>query len=233
MNKLIAIGDIHGRQIWKQIVTNNQFDKVVFIGDYFDTHENINAAQQIDNFKDIIAFKEANMDKVVLLLGNHDYHYLSAANETYSGFQEWHKTEIKELLDSAISKGYIQMCYHHDKFLFSHAGVTNTWCKDNDIDMENLCESINKRFIEIPESFRFAVGRNMSPYGDDVTQSPIWVRPHSLLQDHVPNYIYVVGHTTQPKLAFANDVIVLIDTLGTSKEYFVVEGDKFDSAIAE
>ena len=38
--KTIVIGDIHGRTIWKQIVIENpDFDKLVFIGDYFDSFD--------------------------------------------------------------------------------------------------------------------------------------------------------------------------------------------------
>lgn len=44
--KLIALGDTHGRTDWKEIVAETEFDKVIFIGDYFDTHENITPEQQ-------------------------------------------------------------------------------------------------------------------------------------------------------------------------------------------
>ena len=50
--KIIAIGDLHGRTLWKYIVSKVDFDVVVFIGDYFDTHENISPVQQIKNFKE-------------------------------------------------------------------------------------------------------------------------------------------------------------------------------------
>jgi len=32
--KIIAIGDVHGRDCWKQVVATEQFDKLVFIGDF-------------------------------------------------------------------------------------------------------------------------------------------------------------------------------------------------------
>ena len=34
--KIIALGDIHGRTIWKQIISKEIFDRMAFIGDYFD-----------------------------------------------------------------------------------------------------------------------------------------------------------------------------------------------------
>ncbi len=36
--KTIVIGDIHGRTSWKDIIEKEQtWDKVIFIGDYFDS----------------------------------------------------------------------------------------------------------------------------------------------------------------------------------------------------
>ena len=37
--KTILIGDIHGRSIWKRIVADEKPDRVVFIGDYFDSFD--------------------------------------------------------------------------------------------------------------------------------------------------------------------------------------------------
>ena len=70
--KIIAIGDLHGRTLWKYIVSKVDFDVVVFIGDYFDTHENISPVQQIENFKELLDYKKQLPEKVVLLFGNHD-----------------------------------------------------------------------------------------------------------------------------------------------------------------
>ncbi len=67
--KLVAIGDIHGRDIWKQIVETEQPNTVVFVGDYFDSFD-IPGKVQIDNFKNIIQWKHDNPQcKVVLLIG--------------------------------------------------------------------------------------------------------------------------------------------------------------------
>ena len=223
--KIIALGDIHGRSDWMTIIDKNTFDKVIFIGDYFDTHENIPPEQQKENFKEIVSFKKSNMDKVVLLCGNHDYHYLRTTNETYSGYQQWQKTDIQELLHPAIDEGLLQMCFTYDNLLFCHAGITKTWCKNNLIQEDSIEESVNDLFKFKPTSFRFTRGKNYSPYGDDVEQSPIWVRPKSLLKDRIEGFIQVVGHTSQDKLIITDDVI-LIDTLGSSNEYLIYDNSK-------
>lgn len=226
--KIIALGDTHGRNDWKQITAKETFDKVVFIGDYFDTHEDVSPNQQKENFKDIIAYKKANMDKVVLLFGNHDYHYLRTTNEQYSGFQQWQKTDIQELLHSAIDEKLLKMCFLYDNILFTHAGLTKTWSKNmlgnENISIEILEKTINDLFLYQPNSFKFTSGKNASPYGDDVEQSPIWVRPQSLFLDLIDGYKQVVGHTTQKQLHITPNVI-LIDCIGTSGEYLIIENN--------
>ena len=80
--KIVALGDTHGRDMWKTIVKiEEDFDKLLFIGDYFDTRDDIDASTQIQNFKEILEFKKENPDKVILLIGNHDFHYLKGCGE--------------------------------------------------------------------------------------------------------------------------------------------------------
>ena len=220
--EIIALGDTHGRADWQRIVNKNSFDKVVFIGDYFDTHENISPRQQIDNFKDIIAYKISKPDSVILLFGNHDFHYLPNIAEHYSGFEPMFKINIGEALCNALNDELLQMCYVADKFLFSHAGVTKTWCNANGIDLLNLEQSINDLFKHKPNSFRFTAGDYYSNIGDEICQTPIWVRPNSLIRDKIDGYVQVVGHTMQDALVIQGGVLC-IDTLGTSGEYLLIK----------
>jgi predicted phosphodiesterase len=85
--KITIIGDTHGRSKWKNIVEKEKdADKIIFIGDYFDAKDGgYSANRQIENFKEIVEFKRNNPDKVILLIGNHDFHYLKGVNEEYSG----------------------------------------------------------------------------------------------------------------------------------------------------
>jgi hypothetical protein len=67
--KVIIVGDIHGRNTWEKL--RDKADKIVFVGDYFDTRDNISGKKQLDNFISLTSFKRGNKDKVILLLGNH------------------------------------------------------------------------------------------------------------------------------------------------------------------
>lgn len=221
--KIVSIGDIHGSSAWKNIsIKENDADKFVFIGDYFDSHNGgYSPNRQIENFKDILEFKRQNPNKVILLIGNHDFHYLNGTYETYSKYQAGYSNEINKLLEGALSEGLMQMCFVEGNFVFTHAGVTKTWVENNDIDVSNLESSINSLFNTKRTSFCFSKGPNFSKIGDDVTQSPIWVRPVSLNEDMIDNVICVVGHTRQQTICRYGN-IVLTDCLHSSGDYLIV-----------
>ena len=226
--KIIALGDTHGRKIWEDITKKElDSDKIVFLGDFFDTHDDETPQQQIENFEKIIEFKKLYPEKVVLLLGNHDFHYISGVYETYSGFNPYYCKEIGALLDNAIENNLIQICFKHDKYVFTHAGVTKTWARSVSIDIKDvnyLDKYINEVFIKERILFGFTMGEFRSYSGDDVTQTPIWVRLGSLEHDIYPNIVCVVGHTPQRNI-FISDKIIAIDTLGESGEYLIIENN--------
>jgi hypothetical protein len=223
--KIVAIGDTHGRSQWKDIVKKEKdVDKIIFIGDYFDDKDGYSGEEQIQNFKDIVQFKRNNLDKVILLIGNHDFHYLKGVNEEYSSYQFGYAKNINQVLQPAVDERLLQMCYKQDNNLFSHAGLTKTWCKNCGIDINNLQESVNDLFKSDITKFKFTMGDNLSFGGNDVTQSPIWVRPQSLVKDMVDGIVCIVGHTQVKEVTVLNDNnLILIDCLGTTDEYLIIE----------
>lgn len=227
---LIAIGDTHGRNDWKKIIEieKDLVDTIIFIGDYFDTHDQISPVEQIYNFLEIIKFKKKILkkgkQKVIILIGNHDYHYLPGINETYPGYNIRTAPEISRILKENLQ--YLQICYEENGFLFSHAGITKTWIKDVEItNDENLVKNINELFEYKPLSFKF---NGFNSFGDNITQGPLWVRPLSLSKDGISTYIQVIGHTQVKKLGTNTQELsnkcklYLIDCLGTSKEYLKI-----------
>lgn len=220
--KLISIGDTHGKDDWKKLADTQSFDRLVFIGDYFDSFH-IDALEQIKNFLEIIAYKKAYPEKVILLFGNHDFHYLPVARqmgEVYSGFQDTYASQIGELIEENLK--LLQMCYKEGSYLFSHAGVTHTWLTSAGYIEGEVDSFVNALFKTRPENFLF---HGWNPYGDNVTQSPIWVRPASLKKNA---YKYetikqVVGHTRVEKIQIVKGRYFFIDTLDTAREYLIVE----------
>lgn len=220
--KILTLGDIHGRKNWHPIVSRLSFDKLVFVGDYFDTRESISARQQIDNFKEIVTLKKANPDKVILLFGNHEFHYLPSRKESYSCYDKRNARHFQNLITEALNDNLLQICHVHDRFLFSHAGVTKTWLKHAKIRTSDLETSINRLLTEDTDLFRFMAGENKSNSGDDITQSPLWVRPFSFIKDKLNDFTQVVGHTMQSSIQIIHNV-AFVDTLGTSGECLMIE----------
>lgn len=233
--KTIILGDTHGRIIWKDIINQNpDYDKIVFIGDYVDTHEDISPIQQLENLADIIQFKKDNPNKVILLIGNHDFHYLDV-DERYSGFQYTMKFQFGELFKDNLN--LFQICIDLDRdVICSHAGISKTWCENNNIHWDEtldlVCKEINELFKYKPYAFKF---KGLDPYGDSFESSPIWIRPYSLQFDGL-SCTQIMGHTTQNKikkidLSLTNILdseysYYLIDTLGTSGEYLVIQDNE-------
>jgi hypothetical protein len=232
--RVCAIGDIHGRVNWKEIVAKEVVsDRIIFMGDYFDTHNaGVSGNKQLVNFKEILAFKRANPEQVVMLFGNHDYHYIpgmASRGETYSGYQGAYAHDFGEAIQDALSDDSVQMCWIYDKFVFSHAGLTKTWCQrvlgSDEARGELLQTAVNDMFKFQPLAFGFMMGDNFSQTGNDVCQGPIWVRPQSLIPDMLDGITCVVGHTTVTQLGLREELpnIILIDCLGTSGEYLIIE----------
>ena len=197
--KTLLLGDTHGRTYWKDIIKKETPDRVIFIGDYFDSFS-IPAVSQIKNFKDIIEFKESTDIEVVMLIGNHDHHYLS--DETYSGFQPAAKWDIQDLLTKNMN--HLQVGYSFDDILCSHAGVSPVWMDDmfgwDGWSSDNLVQLINDLYKYKPRSFNFS-HMGYDPYGDHPSQGPMWIRPRSLMSSNKGDnglkkkFIQVVGHT--------------------------------------
>src|SRR5690606_4095714 len=126
--KTIIVGDIHGRDFWKNIANKEEyFDRFIFIGDYFDSF-NIGSEDQIKNFLDICEFKEKTDREIIMLIGNHDLHYYPEIgyNGT-SGYQEKSHFMLEHVIQT--HRDNLQMAYEFDNILCTHAGVGETWLR--------------------------------------------------------------------------------------------------------
>jgi predicted phosphodiesterase len=222
---ILVISDVHGRPDWKTIIAQEESaEQIVFLGDYFDSFD-INTQDQIANFKDIITFKEQNPGKVILLTGNHDVHYLPyfiSMNEHYSGFQARKAYTISELIQSNFH--HLQMAHRHENYLFTHAGVTNTWLNNNRFDEDQDATTfINDLFQYKPAAFRF---RGNDPYGNSIESSPVWVRPESLLNDAYKKeeFKQVAGHTVFKHITIMEERYFFVDAQET-REYLTLSNN--------
>lgn len=211
----IVISDIHGRSEWKKIIERYPKSKIIFLGDYVDSFD-IPPKQQIKNLQEILEFKRKNKNRVVLLFGNHDYHYTSYALKhriQYSGFKHKYMYQYNHLIQQAYDEGLFQACMIYGKYLLSHAGISKIWCEKFNINMQDLENNINHLFSTNLAPFDFLWGNGFSSStGDNVWQSPLWIRPNSLYESHVEDYIHIVGHTIVEKTTDIRGKILLTDT---------------------
>jgi UDP-2,3-diacylglucosamine pyrophosphatase LpxH len=251
MSKTIYIGDIHGRDIWDEIVAkHDDADNIVFIGDYFDSFD-IPAVHQLDNVKKIVEFKKKReldtSKKVYLLIGNHDIHYWPGirGKGSTSGFQATMSFQYEHFFRD--NRDHFQMSVLIGNRLCTHAGVGNDFLKSVGFwKMDNADESIisdylNDLFLYKPNEFTFNgsydrsnTGISHNAYGDDDWQSPIWIRPKSLQRvnkntDLKKNYIQIVGHTQQDHIDIKGKTTggkyYYIDTLSSGEYLIDVDGE--------
>lgn len=223
--KIVVIGDIHGHATWKEVLNlEKDLDEVVFIADYVDS-TSVHPSNQINNLLDIIQYKSDNMDKVKLLIGNHDYSYWPGVNETCSGYQWAMHTTYDYLFRVHKDKFQIAYC-DENNIIYSHAGITKTFrdsLQAEELENESLVFHLNAVFKDHPERFGFNT-KDRSGYGNHMAQSCIWVRPQALAANNIDN-LQIVGHTHTSKIAHK----VSSERLG----FYVVDSLPFEYVVVE
>jgi len=183
--KICIISDIHQSIFWEKIIDKrNDYDKIIFLGDEFDTWKN-KWPLQMNNAENIIIFKKDNPEKVDLCWSNHATSYF--LDERCSGYQIEHAMEIHEFYEN--NKGLYHVVYIYDNWIISHGGVSAKWmqcCGIKDV------HEINQLFKKRPNFFRW-VGPD--GYGNNSEEGPLWIRPQALINNRVAGYDQAVGHT--------------------------------------
>ncbi len=242
--KILTIGDVHGRDLWKfhthgshyefnlwetacqagadptdydfwKEYTYAQVDKIIFVGDYVDSFDKTNE-QILENLQEIITFKKALGDKVVLLLGNHDIQYI-VPNEICSGFRGEMQFDLKQIFSENIDLfkvAHLEKGQDGSKWLWSHAGVTSGWYEKDllrDMNSEKYRHyNITKEFFEERErevdevinkafELRMRTLWNVDSHsgGYCVWAGPVWVRPYIMNYWPMKGYNQIMGHTPQ------------------------------------
>jgi hypothetical protein len=205
-----VIGDIHGRNDWKEIAITalTKFQHVIFVGDYLDSFD-IKASNILYNFNEIIEFKKANFDKVTLLIGNHDFSYYMD-EIGISGFNHNMWPAYKKILKDNIDLFDVAYGYENWKTkkytLFSHAGLTYGYYKnvilprlDGTLDNSGSFAGadINTPLHQILNRMKFdrLLWKVGSARGGSGTPGPLWADYSELLEDPYPMINQVFGHT--------------------------------------
>lgn len=220
---MIIIPDIHGRTFWKDVVDGCENEDIIFLGDYLDSYgwENISSDDAINNFLEIIKFKREHMNNVTLLLGNHDVHYLKGGFTASSRRMKYYYFDIREIFEKNEDLFQLvkQVQLGDKKFVFSHAGLTSKWLKENYIfgieDAENIEEVVKynyeidkKRFISALNHVGSCRG-GLHPSG-----SLLWADVSEHLKYEHENtcpFYQIFGHSQQEANPIVRDKFACLD----------------------
>lgn len=214
MKDIIINPDIHGRSFWKESLPKinlEDYEQVVFLGDYLDPYpwEDITRKQAIDNLEEIMEFKRANMDKVTLLIGNHDFQYVEPSVGC-SRMDKNNRRDIKSLFIS--NRRLFQLGYTFEdgteRISFTHAPILLSWI--NEVNkhvkvlpdgVKNIINTLNDRWLS-SDIYSLPILGGLLSFssgirgGYDITSSPIWADIREFKNTDVPiGWYQIFGHT--------------------------------------
>ena len=204
---ILVIPDIHSRPFWKKAVEEylDKVEKIVFIGDYLDPYpwEGFTRKDAIRNFQEIIDFKKEHKDKVILLLGNHDLHYIDKKNFiTRSRYDSSNAYHIEEMFRS--HRSLFQLVHEEyingKRYLFTHAGLLPQWYDAHkDLIGELTVDNLNKLY-DTPQGIRALCEVSRYRGGLDRYGSIVWNDAHEIpdgVNDNLPWDYQILGHSQQ------------------------------------
>lgn len=261
MTKYNIIGDIHGRDCWKDLVDPDRIN--IFLGDYMDPYDDYSYKELKNNFLDIMSFAKTHPE-TILLLGNHDLHYIHEKDNSRMDMK--HKRDILDLFLDNIHLFHGVAYAIGDDILVSHAGFTCEWMMnvgytgDGSLlsyeQYTNMLlwkgyheEDDGKRWFDPKDpglkEFTFQAYAKFSDYfGTSPGQSPVWIRPTTLEYWSIDiNKDQIVGHTQVPRIVLDNMIdfkdedkigtgrLILCDCLGYVTESLYIDYNGSDDYI--
>lgn len=215
--KILVISDIHENIGFAQEIldTPREWDKVVFLGDYFDSFYN-------DPFNSILQWIEKTYndykDSAIWLVGNHEIHYIVEAYSKLkytrkmrdlplgcSGYSRCkaHKIKKSDFLKDVFFPN-LKFCHYENNVLFSHAGFSFKHFAPRKGFHTNITEWQIKwkeffSFLEANDYYSalngniWVVGRERG-YSNTIG-SPLWMDYNEFCDFPLQNKSQVFGHT--------------------------------------
>ena len=181
-----------------------RYERVVFLGDYLDPYpdERISVDDAIETFKDIINLKKHNMEKVILLLGNHDMPYFSKRYFSLSRYHCRHSNlrhnEISDMFSE--NRELFKVAHCEGDVLFTHAGCLDGWLREASLECDTakgIEEELNK-MLDTDNGIEALFMTSYLRGGYDMFGSCIWadIREFAKNDSEFP-LKQVFGHTVQ------------------------------------
>jgi len=198
--KIITIGDIHGKDFW-EAVNPDEYDFIVFVGDYTDSFDRRNVEIKVNLLK-IIELYYKYPDKVKLLLGNHDLPYFWGKPDP--GLSGHRPVAIWDLhIIFRDNRKLFQAAFQIDNYIWTHAGIHRGWynkyipdaIKEYELT-GNLAEQLNHLFeINFPPLFVISHYRG----GSAREGGPFWADWREIYTKPLQGYHQIFGHTARTK----------------------------------
>lgn len=196
MIRTITIADLHGRDYFIYEDFDN-YDLIIFLGDYVDSYD-LNNYIILQTLERVLELKEKYGDKVILLWGNHDIHYLFNGKYECSGFREEMLPDLYKIFND--NKHHFKLAHQVKNYLWTHAGVHrgfyNQYIAPKVQEGETLADTLNRLFDEEYEPiFHCGVWRS----GKKPVGGPLWLDKNEMGTKPVMGYHQIVGHTNNIK----------------------------------
>jgi predicted MPP superfamily phosphohydrolase len=204
MNKrrIISIGDLHGRDYWRELAlwdNPDKYDHIVFVGDYVDSFDKSNV-EILHNLIKIIEFKKKYPEKVILLLGNHDVDYMLATSPAEfahrcTGFRPEAFWDLKDMFRRNMR--LFDVAFQIDNYIWTHAGIHAGWYeykieKYIEIGDENLAYTLNRLFWTNHEMI---FDNDIHRGGRQKYAGILWADKVLLITKPLKGYHQIFGHT--------------------------------------
>lgn len=238
--KIIVIGDIHGSDKWEDIVKKHiNADKIIFLGDYLDPYlSNYFLYRKLkSNFLKIIKFKQKHLDKVELLIGNHDLHYLYDDVSHCTRYNVKRAKQIREMFDTY--RDLFKVAYKYENHLFTHAGVSEKWILKFDTLLNDIKSDYSNIDIVLNDMVKNPFGRLiLNKIGDyrktggyligDNVGGPLWLDKNESYNTYLEGLHQYVGHSKVKEIKRVGDEnssITFCDCLfrDIPKNYLILE----------
>jgi hypothetical protein len=221
--RTVSIGDTHGAAV-ANIVSDimGEYDKFIFMGDYVDSPD-IDSLTMKKNLADIIELKKRFPEKIILLWGNHDIHYLLGEGHFCSGYRPGMKQDFFDIFHS--NAGLFQLSFQLGNYLWTHAGISAWWFEFRFLPFAEK----QKKETSISELLNMAFDKGYKPIfdvgysrdGHTETGGPIWCDIEELEDDPWTAINQIVGHNRVDhfeSIKRDNKEIVFTDILHNAEE---------------
>ena len=179
--KYLFVGDLHGRHEVIDRAVEKKADRIIFLGDIFDSFDRT-VEDQFKTFRKVVDLVTA--DKAECVWGNHEWSYFDPRMRC-SGFDPAtfvRRGEFEPIVRS-LFKPYL---YLEDSILVTHAGLTDgKWTKEDISLLKDMAKDIGSPFFDIG----YVRGGYRGKIG-----GPLWCDFRHEFKP-VPDLIQVFGHT--------------------------------------